>query len=186
MDEELAQRLAPLRLRVPPLRERTDDLRSLAFLALDRACRVLGRPALGIDDDALALLRAHPWPGNLAELQSVLDRAALAAEGRTVTRRNLEALAELGSVPSRDPQLLQEAPTPPPEAEAPDGSTMPEPELDIVGAPDPLDGTYAAVERRLLERALEKTGGNKSAAARLLGLKRTTFLDKVRRHHLLV
>jgi len=186
VDEELAQRLAPLRLRIPPLRERTDDLRSLAFLALDRACRVLGRPALGIDDDALALLRAHPWPGNLAELQSVLDRAALAAEGRTVTRRNLEALAELGSVPPRDPQLLQEAPTPPPEAEAPDGSTMPEPEFDIVGAPDPLDGTYAAVERRLLERALEKTGGNKSAAARLLGLKRTTFLDKVRRHDLLV
>jgi len=203
IDGELAHRLAPLRLAIPPLRARREDLRSLALLALDRACRVLGRSPLGIDDDALTLLEAHPWPGNLVELQSVLDRAALAADGRTVTRRNLEALAELGAValpvaappPAQRPTSVPEVPGPPPVAaqgpataqprtSTPGSTPPPAPRTPASPRPDPLDGTYAAVERRLLERALEKTGGNKSAAARLLGLKRTTFLDKVRRPEL--
>src|SRR5690606_12592265 len=84
-DPELARRLEPLRLDVPPLRERREDLPSLVLLALDRACRALGREVLGIDDAAMARLLAYEWPGNLRELQSVIDRAVVVAQAPRVT-----------------------------------------------------------------------------------------------------
>ena len=147
-DAELARWLSPLRIDVPPLRERAEDLGSLVLFALDRACRVFGRDVMGIDPDALRVLEAHEWPGNLRELQWVVDRAVSVAAGTNVRVADLPSLAAAS-------------------AEA--------------RAEDPLDGTYAELERRILLHALERAGGNKSEAARLLGLKRTTFLDKLRR-----
>ncbi|MFW6049604.1 MAG: sigma-54-dependent transcriptional regulator [Myxococcota bacterium] len=147
-DPELLRWLGKLRLAVPPLRERKEDLPSLALLALDRACRVLGREVMGMDQEALDVLAAHDWPGNLRELQHVIDRAVARAEGPQVRREDLPPLAPA------------------------------EPEED------PLVGTYAVLEKRILCRAMERAGGNKSRAARSLGLKRTTFLDKLRRHGL--
>ncbi len=147
-DVELARRLEPLVLEVPPLRERREDLPSLVLLALDRVCRVTGRPVLGIDREALDVLVEHDWPGNLAELSSVIERAVASADDRNV---------RIGDLPPLAP------------AAAP---------------PDPWDGTYAELEARLLVRALERSDGNKSEAARRLGLKRTTFLDKLKRHGL--
>jgi DNA-binding NtrC family response regulator len=146
-DPELARWLEPLRLEVPPLRERREDLPSLVLVALDRACRAMGREILGIEEDALARLVAYDWPGNLRELQWVIDRAVASAEPPRVRTCNLGALS---------------------------GET---------GAPpvDPLQGTWSEIEQRILRSALERAAGNKSEAARLLGLKRTTFLDKLRR-----
>ncbi|MFW6086462.1 MAG: helix-turn-helix domain-containing protein, partial [Myxococcota bacterium] len=88
------------------------------------------------------------WPGNLRELQHVIDRAVAQAEGPQVRREDLPPLTPTSS------------------------------------AGDPLAGTYATIEERILRRAMERAEGNKSQAARMLGLKRTTFLDKLRRHHL--
>lgn len=147
-DAELGQWLAPLALDVPPLRDRREDLPSLVLLALDRAARTLGRDPIGIDPSALEVLVTHDFPGNLGELQSVIDRAVRASHGSKVTREDLPRLT---------------------------GSASTE---------DPLGGTYEAIERRLLEHALLRAAGNKSEAARLLGLKRTTFLDKLRRYQL--
>ncbi|MEM1414177.1 MAG: sigma 54-interacting transcriptional regulator [Myxococcota bacterium] len=146
LDAELARWVGARVFVVPPLRERSEDLPSLALRAVDRACRVLGRPTLGIGEDAMAALLAHDWPGNLRELQHVLERATARAAGPVLRRGD----------------------------------------LPILGAPlrraaDPLAGSWAEVERRVLERALERAEGNKSEAARALGLKRTTFLDKLRR-----
>jgi DNA-binding NtrC family response regulator len=148
VEPELARWLGKVPLSVPPLRDRREDIPSLALLALDRACRVLGRPTMGMDQKALEVLLRHDWPGNLRELQHVVAHAVAGAEGAQVTVQDLPALAP--SVP----------------------------------ATDPLEGTYAAIEKRALRRALERAGGNKSQAARQLGLKRTTFLDKLRRHQL--
>lgn len=147
-DAELAKRLAPSVLEVPPLRERRDDLPSLVLLALDRTCRTAGRPVMGVDPAALEALVAHDWPGNLRELESVIDRAVDRAAGPNVRLEDLPPLAP----------------------------------ADAAG--DPWNGTHAEVERRLLERAMARAEGNKSEAARLLGLKRTTFLDKLKRHGL--
>ncbi|AKF08530.1 sigma 54-interacting transcriptional regulator [Sandaracinus amylolyticus] len=147
-DAELARRLEPLRLDVPPLRERREDLPSLVLLALDRACRALGREVLGIEESAMSVLLAYEWPGNLRELQSVIDRAVARGSAPRVVESDLPAL--------------------------------PQPKVDVV-ASDPLDGTWTEIELRALRAALDRAGGNKSEAARLLGLKRTTFLDKMRR-----
>jgi DNA-binding NtrC family response regulator len=138
-------------LRVPPLRERTDDLPSLCLIALDHSARVLGRPACGIDPDAQARLLGHAWPGNLEELHALIERAVARCEGPRITLADLSALG-LGPSVSKDGH--------------------------------PLDDTLERVERRVLKRALERSSGNRSEAARLLGLKRTTFLDKLRRHGL--
>jgi len=143
-DPELARWFGNATVEVPPLRKRSEDLPSLVLLALDRACRVHGKPPMGIAEEAIERLLEHGWPGNLRELQHVIDRAVAKAESDTVLAKDLPALAR--------PKT-----------------------------PDPLDGTYAEMERHLLVRAMKRAGGNKSEAARILGLKRTTFLDKLRR-----
>ncbi len=133
-------------VRVPPLRERAEDLPSLLLLALDHGARVLGRAPVGLEPDAQARLLGYDWPGNLDELYAVIEQAVARCHGPRVTLRELP---RFGATPA-----------------------------------SPLDGTLERVERRVLRRALERADGNKSEAARLLGLKRTTFLDKLRRHGL--
>jgi transcriptional regulator of acetoin/glycerol metabolism len=97
----------------------------------------------------MGALVAHNWPGDVAELELVIELAVAEASTKTIALRDLPPLAWPG---------------------ADEGES--------------LGGTYLEVECRLLERALLRSGGNKSEAARMLGLKRTTFLDKLRRHGL--
>jgi len=149
LEPALASCFAGPALTIPPLRERREDVPSLALLAIDRACRVLARDPVGIEQQAMEALVDHDWPGDVAELELVVELAVAKASGKTVAFCDLPPLAW----PSAD-----------------DGES--------------LRGTYLEVERRLLERALLRSGGNKSEAARMLGLKRTTFLDKIRRHGL--
>jgi DNA-binding NtrC family response regulator len=149
LDPELARQLARPDLAIPPLRDRREDVPSLALLAIDRACRVLAREPVGITEDAMAALVDHDWPGDVAELELIIELAVTKAASTTIGLRDLPPLAWPGA-----------------EEE------------------EPLTGTYIEVEHRLLERALLRSGGNKSEAARMLGLKRTTFLDKLRRHGL--
>lgn len=134
---------------VPRLRDRREDLPSLVLFAIDRACRVLAVEPIGIDQDAMAALQSHDWPGDVAELDFVVESAVTRARGASISANDLPPLAW--------PHLR-------------DTSTF--------------EGTYAEVERRTLARALARAGGNKSEAARMLGLKRTTFVDKLRRHGL--
>ena len=149
LDPELARQLTQPGLTIPPLRDRREDVPSLALLAIDRACRVLAREPVGITEEAMAALVDHDWPGDVAELELIIELAVAKASSITIGLRDLPPLAW----PGADEE-------------------------------EPLTGTYVEVERRLLERALLRSGGNKSEAARMLGLKRTTFLDKLRRHGL--
>lgn len=149
VDPDLARVLGANALMVPALRERREDVPSLVLLAVDRGCRVLARDPVGIDQTAMEALVDHEWPGDVAELELVVQLAVARVQGRTIGVSDLPPLAWA-------PAPLEEA----------------------------LDGTYVEVERRLLEQALRVAGGNKSEAARRLGLKRTTFLDKLRRHGL--
>ena len=147
-DAELARWLDPLQVEMPPLRERAADIPSLVLLALDRAARVFGREPVGIEQAAMDVLLEHSWPGNLRELQHVVEQAVRGAQGDQIRPEELPPLPQ------------RRAPV------------------------QPLDGTYAELEKRILIRAIERANGNKSEAARLLGLKRTTFLDKLRRQKL--
>lgn len=149
LDPELERRLSPQAMSIPALRERREDVPSLALLAIDRACRVLARDPIGIDQQAMGALVDHDWPGDVAEFELVIELAASRTKGKTIGLADLPPLA------------------------------WPTGERE-----ESLEGTYLEVERRLLEQALRRAGGNKSQAARRLGLKRTTFLDKLRRHGL--
>jgi len=149
LDPTLVDVFAGSNLAIPSLRERREDVPSLVLLAIDRACRVLASEPVGIEQAAMAELVAHDWPGDVAELEFMVELAVSRVQGKSI---RLVDLPPLG--------------------------------WPAGGADDSLSGTYVEVERRLLERALFRAGGNKSEAARMLGLKRTTFLDKLRRHDL--
>jgi two-component system response regulator HydG len=148
VDGELAKRVESLTLEVPSLSQRREDLRSLVLLAIDRGCRALGKPMVGIEEDAMRALLAFPWTVGTRELDDVVERAVGRASGARITETDL-ALRETSIEPGA-------------------GS-------------DDWVGSYSQLETRILEKALERASGNKSEAARALGLKRTTFLDKLRR-----
>jgi DNA-binding NtrC family response regulator len=151
-DAELARRLAPLTLVVPSLAARREDLRSLVLVAIDRGCRALGRPLVGIEEDALKALLEHPFSEGTRELEGLVERAVGRARGPRISLLDLElappTASSAGAIQSED---------------------------------DAWFGSYTELETRILEKALERAQGNKSEAARALGLKRTTFLDKLRR-----
>lgn len=149
LDPTLANVFSGSDLAIPSLRERREDVPSLVLLAIDRACRVLASDPVGIEQAAMAGLVAHDWPGDVAELEFMVELAVSRAQGKSIRLADLPPLA-----------------------------------WPAGGGDDSLSGTYVEVERRLLERALLRARGNKSEAARMLGLKRTTFLDKLRRHDL--
>jgi two-component system response regulator HydG len=147
-EPELARPFEAFACRVPPLRECPEDFESHVLIAIDQGCRRLARELLGIEPDALARLREEHWNENVAQLQTVLDRAAACAAGARITVGDLDrshALAASGH---------------------------------------PLEGGLEEVERRALLHALARAGGNKSEAARLLDIPRTTLLDKLRRYKL--
>jgi len=146
--EDLYYRLNVIQLRMPPLRTRAADIPLLADHFLERFAAELGRPKARLSPDALRLLQAHAWPGNIRELMNVLERAATLAEGEVIE-------------PSAFPPALRGA--------APEGGAA-GPVADL--PPDGLDlqAHLDAVERRLLEQALERTGGVKTEAARVLSL----------------
>lgn len=146
---DLYYRLNVLRLDVPPLRERLEDVPLLARHFLRQ---LSGKPDEELDPDALAVLRAHTWPGNVRELAHVLERAFLIGEGRITT--------ELLDIETGAAQVV----------------------------PAPTSGEFGArvqaTERQLLEEALVKNRGNQSAAARSLGMRRSTFRDKCTKYGL--
>lgn len=147
--QDLYYRLDVLRINIPSLRERLDDIPLLAEHLLKRIAK--GEP-VDLPDEAVALLVQHDWPGNVRELYHTLERAYLIGGGRLEP----EILAtEIGGL---DPQARL-----------------------------PIGGFHAAMEhaeRELLQEALRTSGGNKTAAAAALGMKASTFRDKLAKHGL--
>jgi DNA-binding NtrC family response regulator len=162
---ELCERLGAITLTAPALRDRADDIETLVLFAIDRACRVHGRPPVGIRREALSALRAFPWPGNEVELFAVIESAVGAARGVQVILDDLPETVRAGG--GRTGERVR-ASVPPSHVREPDAES------------------YDALERRILQSALERANGNKSVAARTLGLARTTFLDKLRKYGLRV
>jgi DNA-binding NtrC family response regulator len=143
---DLYYRLSVITIALPPLRERRSDIPALVEHFLARRAQHLGRAGMRIDDEALAHLERYDWPGNVRELESVLERAVTLAEDAVVTTRDLPA------------QLQERSPAAPGDLVLPSGGLH-----------------FDALERDLLVKALKQSGGNASAAARLLGMSRRTF-----------
>ena len=162
---DLFYRLNVFTLHLPPLRERGDDLAVLVRHFVRRFSRELGRDVRDVAAETLTRLRAYSWPGNIRELQSVLKQALLQASGTTLLPAYLAALPKEsgGSVPGA--------------ATAGDDPNL-EAFVRRCLASDDGDQyaqAHSRLDRVLLLRALEATGGNQQEAARRLGLARQTL-----------
>jgi two-component system response regulator AtoC/two-component system response regulator HupR/HoxA len=151
----LAARLGGSHLVIPPLRSRLEDLPAMAHRLLIRSAVKYGRPARAFSEEAIAELGAYPWPGNVAELASVVERAVLLCDGDVVGASSF-ALREPTAKPSSDAHR-----------------TAPQP-IDL---PSQLD----ELERRKLCAALDQCSGNKAEVARVLGIQRTTLYYRLKR-----
>ncbi|HET9554205.1 MAG TPA: sigma-54 dependent transcriptional regulator [Anaeromyxobacteraceae bacterium] len=153
--EDLYWRLNVVGVRLPPLRERPEDVEPLArhFLARLGALRP-ELPPLELAPEALLALRAHRWPGNVRELQHALERAVVLAEGAVIGEEDL-------------PETVRA----PPRTAAP---------LPPAGEDLSVKRAIRAVEERLIRAALARTGGNKSRAAELLDLSYRALLYKIK------
>jgi DNA-binding NtrC family response regulator len=168
---DLYYRLSVFTIHLPPLRERGgDDLPLLVRHFVRRFSRELGREVQDVAPEALARLRAYSWPGNLRELQSVLKQALLQARGTTLLAAYLPALPEEpgGSVPG-----------------SPSAGDEPDLEAFVRRCLAADDGdqyaqAHGRLDRVLLTRTLEATGGNKQEAARRLGIARETLRRRLR------
>ncbi|AKJ94399.1 chemotaxis protein CheY [Thioalkalivibrio versutus] len=150
--QDLYYRLNVIELKVPPLRERRGDIERLATRILQRIGEQWQTGDLELAPDALAALQGHGFPGNVRELENILERAATLCEGPLIRAGNIDLPANgLGTEP-----------TP--------GAEYGEPENGLDGAESALDDQLAAQERQAIATALQQTGGNRTAAARLLGL----------------
>jgi two-component system response regulator AtoC len=162
--EDLFYRLNVIPVELPSLRERKEDIPLLVqhFLEKFRADGIAAgqsRPMMTVAQDAMRRQMAYAWPGNVRQLENAIERAVAISSGRPQID-----VADL-------PLEIQQAQEPAP----PSTVDLPEDGLD-------LDAFVAQIERELIERSLERTGGNKGRAAKLLNLKRTTLVEKLKRH----
>jgi transcriptional regulator with PAS, ATPase and Fis domain len=174
--EDLYYRLNVIPVTLPPLRRRREDIPLLVQHFLERfasqrsgasertpASRSAAGAAMtssppSVSQDAMRRLMAYSWPGNVRQLENAIERAMAMSGGR-------------GQIDVADlPVEIQAMEEPAPAATI----ALPEEGID-------LDAYVASIERMLIERSLERTGGNKGQAARLLNLKRTTLVEKLKR-----
>ncbi|MFV0679732.1 sigma-54 interaction domain-containing protein [Ottowia sp.] len=159
--EDLYYRLNVLPVRVPPLRERRSDIPALIeVLGEDMAHR--GSPPPELDAQAVALLTAQHWRGNIRELRNVLEQAALRADSDRLGAAQMEALLRQSGLAQVQP-VLPPAPAP----------------VDASALLRPLDEQVAELEQRAIQAALHATGGNKLATARLLRVSRATLYGRL-------
>jgi DNA-binding NtrC family response regulator len=158
--EDLYYRLNVVPIHVPSLRERLTDVPLLVSHFIDKACRAEGIPAKRVGPGVIQRLCAQPWPGNVRQLENSVEMAVAISGDRTVL---YPADFNLGTTPRIEPASVGTN----------DRFELPDHGLDF-------DHEVGRFERSILEQALKKAGGNKTVAADLLHLKRTTLLAKLR------
>jgi two-component system, NtrC family, response regulator AtoC len=156
--EDLFYRLNVIPIQLPPLRDRREDVPLLVQHFLEKLSAESGRAPLTVSQVALRSLMAYPWPGNVRQLENAVERAIAFSNGRSHI-----------DLPDLAPEIQnQPAPTDASEVWFPDDG------LDFAKY-------IEAVELSLIKRSLERTQGNKRQAAKLLNLKRTTLIEKLKR-----
>ena len=174
--EDLFYRLNTFTLSIPPLRERTEDIPELAQVFLQRFCSKMNKPLLTIQSEAYdALLRYH-WPGNVRQLQNVIERAVVLTQGQMITRRNLPH--EVVHSAPYDPTLLANANA---AANNYANSELSDPPSGARLMTDSQSLNLAEREKAALVAALDQCNGNKKKAAELLGIHRPTLYTKLKK-----
>jgi two-component system, NtrC family, response regulator AtoC len=161
--KDLYYRLAVVPIRLPALRERPGDIPMLARHFLEKYNRRLGKSLQGLTEDCLSALQAYSWPGNIRELENLMERVVLFADGPLVRGEDLPEPVRGGA----------DAPSP-----------MGAPALDVSngegGLKDIVRMKAAELERDLIQRALEETAGNVTRAAKLLQISRKSLQTKMK------
>ncbi|MGX5730560.1 sigma-54-dependent transcriptional regulator [Pseudoxanthomonas beigongshangi] len=158
---DLYYRINVIELRVPPLRERASDLPQLTSAILDRLAEQHGRNAPSVSPDAMAELRRYPFPGNVRELENILERALAMADGHSIEVSDL--YLPQPAVASRPGAADTSAP-------AAVGVAAGAPPIDIDPAGGPLPNYIEQLERAAIQKALEENRWNKTRAAAQLGI----------------
>ena len=153
--QDLLYRLNTMTLRIPPLRERVEEIKPLAERFLKEAAKQAGSDVKGLEPAALAALERYPWPGNVRELRNAIERAVVLAEGKTIQ------VSDLGERITR----AQEA------------SALPS--TDDGDVPRDYREHLRKYEAQLIVKALHKFGGNQTEAAKALGLPLRTLVHKL-------
>ena len=152
--DDLFYRISTITIHVPPLRERSEDIQLLSEHFLKMYARKYQRAISGISQSAYQRLFGHTWPGNVRELQNVLERAVLLAKNNKIEPVDLPF--DNGSLPDKAGQGT---------------------DWDV-----PPNLTLEEIEKLVIERTLQRTGGNKQAAANLLGIYRPRLYSKIRKY----
>lgn len=153
--QDLFYRLSVVTMRMPSIQERSKDIPELANYFLKQASERNKTRPVAFDEDALNILKKYAWPGNVRELRNICEHVSAIFPGETVTRNNLPL--ELRVVTDKTTT----------------GFKLPEQGIDM-----------EALEVDLIQQALDQAQGNKSKAARLLGLSRDAFLYRIKKHDL--
>ncbi len=154
--QDLFFRLSVVPVELPPLRERSEDIPLLADFFLKRYSKKNRKDIKGFHPQALVLLARYAWPGNIRELENSIERAVILCLGEQITPRELP------------PQMVPEDFV----------RSVADPAVPATGL------TLKDVEREVIRATLEQTGGNRSRAAKLLGIARQTLLNKIREYGL--
>jgi DNA-binding NtrC family response regulator len=162
---DLFYRLSVFPIRLPPLRERAEDIHPLVIHFLEHYKQKTGRYISGISKDALEALTGYDWPGNVRELENAIERAVIIASGRQIE------LDDLPEAISR-PVIELRAHTRSERTRAANEGRAIKLELDV---PSTLD----EIERRAIQATLDYTGGDKTRTARTLGIGRKTLYRKL-------
>ncbi|HWU90488.1 MAG TPA: sigma-54 dependent transcriptional regulator [Kofleriaceae bacterium] len=186
--DDLYYRLNVVPLQVPPLRKRTGDIPLLVSHIIKKFNERLRKSITGISDDCLAALEAHPWPGNIRELENVLERTILFCQGDRIERADLQLA---GAGPAEAPAVARTTSSAAISA-IPAIPAITDDDVDdddsgsteLPGATGSLKDRVRAetsrVERELIVKALDETGGNVTQAARLLQISRKSLQMKMK------
>jgi DNA-binding NtrC family response regulator len=150
---------------MPPLRERRDDIAPLAERFLRQAAQENERTVTGIEPEALKLLENYPWPGNIRELRHTMERMVVLAKGETLTADDVP-----DNIRNGIPATTRETPAAPEESGK---------EAVLLAS-----GTLDDNERKLIEDALRRCGGNRTKAAQMLGISRRTLHRRLQEYAL--
>jgi DNA-binding NtrC family response regulator len=181
--EDLYYRLNVVPLQIPPLRRRTGDIPLLVTHIIKKFNERLKKSITGIADDALAALEAHLWPGNIRELENVLERTILFTKGERIERADLQLSGGAPESIAPPRTITPSLAAGPIEVTNASGS-MPiveDGDSDVSGSlKDAVRAETARVERELIVKALDETGGNVTQAARLLKISRKSLQMKMK------
>jgi two-component system nitrogen regulation response regulator GlnG len=181
--QDLYYRLGGITITVPALRERVDDIPLLADHFLNRGDRD-GGPLRRLKPDAVELIRAYSWPGNVRQLENVIKRLIVTAQEEEITKTEVETI--LLNQPAVEPLMGTS------DSEKLAGSVMKHLQryFDLHGGALPAPGLYQRIMREvetpLIEISLDATGGNQAKCADLLGINRNTLRKKISEHDIRV